>query len=316
MRKVLTYSSSCIWSAGSWAGRELSKKGVLKSVRLDSRVISVGNLQAGGGGKTPLVSLIANEAADRGLQVGILLRGYKSRWEKSGGIILSGESMIDPRLCGDEAALLHDLCPRASIGVGADRIRQYRRLVDALDKKMDRRLDLVILDDGFQSWKIQKDLNIVSLTSSRPWERVFRDLPRAVREADLAVWTKGDRRPSHFDVPLVRVSYKISADLMNRPIWLVTGIADGKSAHQLVSASGYQVEKHFSFPDHYRYNSTQVHKILKQASGRDCKVALTGKDWVKWKSLGISQSEVLVLEPKLVFLEGRELWLQMLWGQS
>ena len=74
---LLRRLASALWSFGSALARGLASRGILlKPVRLGVRVISVGNLQAGGAGKTPLVAHIAGEALARGLKVCILCRGY------------------------------------------------------------------------------------------------------------------------------------------------------------------------------------------------------------------------------------------------
>jgi tetraacyldisaccharide-1-P 4'-kinase len=97
-------------------------------------------------------------------------------------------------------------------------------------------------------------------------------------------------------------------------VWLVTGVAQGKSVLELARASGYQVLKHVPFPDHARYIEPVVRGILAGAKQAGAAVAVTGKDWVKWRDLGVSPDEVRVLEPELAFEEGRELWNQKLWG--
>ena len=286
----------------------------VERIQLGPRVISVGNIQAGGAGKTPLVAQIAKEATDRGLKTCILIRGYKSRWESLGGVILPGDTPVNTQDCGDEAALLHDLCPGVFLGVGADRVRQYHRVLE----KVSGSLDLVILDDGFQNWRIHKDVEIVALTSVKRSQYLFRDWSRALRAADLLVWTKGDVKPSGYSdknkKSLVRVQYQLTSLNEEGSFWLVTGIADGQSAYQLATRSGYRIERHLALHDHESYDEYSVQKIREQAMAAGCRVALTGKDWVKWRDLGVSRSEVAVLEPELRFEEGRENWSRILWG--
>jgi len=308
--KALTTLASCLWSSLSHCARFSARKGWLKGTQLNARVISVGNIQAGGAGKTPLVAQIANEAIQNGLKTCILIRGYKSRWESEGGLILPDSPAADASLCGDEAALLHDLSPKAYIGVGADRLKQY----DALHSQ-GVTVDLVILDDGFQHWRIKKDVEVVALTSAKPSQILFRDFPQSVANANLLVWTKGEVRPAMGNCPMAVVDFQLTEAGTQDPYWLVTGVASGISVKEMATRFGYRVARHLQYSDHAGYSQSSVHKILEQASKNGARVLLTGKDWVKWRTLGISPDDVTVIEPKLEVKEGKENWTRILWGK-
>lgn len=314
-KNPLTPGLSALWSSATAVARWSARKGILRSQRLPTRVISVGNLQSGGAGKTPLVAQIAREAIDRKLDVAILTRGYRGKWERRGGLIrprLAGQAdavALDPAQCGDEAALLHDLVPEAWIGVGADRIAQFKKIPCAVH--------LVVLDDGFQHWKIQKNLEIVALTSAQADEVVFRDFESALSAADLLVWTKGEPGPITAHLPQVRTCFELKpAEVDGQTIVLVSGVADGQSVAHAVTRAQYRIAAHFEFPDHYSYTRRDIDRVQEQARQLGCPIALTGKDWVKWRALLKLQSsaEFLVLEPELRFVEGREHWERMLWG--
>jgi tetraacyldisaccharide 4'-kinase len=302
---------SAIWSGLSQGARMASQRGWISQTHLDARVISVGNIQAGGAGKTPLVAKISQEAIERGLRVCILCRGYRGQWEKSGGVLLPESGPAEGQLCGDEAALLHDLSPLATIGVGANRIRQF----EEAKKQRGAPFDLVILDDGFQHWKIHKDLEVVALTSTFWGDSYFRDFPQALQHADLLVWTKGGTRPPSLGKPMVRVQYYLPPLHLQSPVWLITGIADGSSAATLASRSGISIQKQIHFTDHAHYQGDQIRTLMRQARETGCQIALTGKDWVKWRGFGIAREAVVVLEPELKLEEGKELWTTRLWGK-
>lgn len=299
--QILTATLSVFWSLASMCVRGLVWSGLLQSTRLGPRVISVGNIQVGGAGKTPLVAHIANEAVGRNLQVCILSRGYRSAWEIGGGTIYPGSAPCDPNECGDEVALLHDLCPQAFIGVGADRIRAFHRVKEKIQETQGRPIDVVILDDGFQHWKIAKDVNIVAVTSSRVTQTLFRDFPGALQNADLVVWTKGNRRPESQGRPFVRVHYTLplAPEGSFKDYWLITGVADSSFVRELSERAGYRVVKHLPLPDHFAYGQRFVQKWMAQASTHGARILLTGKDWVKWRALGVEPSQVTVIEPKL-----------------
>lgn len=320
--KTVTFCvGSFLWSLVNWLMRKLVNWGLFRRHRLDCRVVSVGNLQAGGTGKTPIAALLARQACERGLKTVILSRGYRGKWEKEkkGGIIAPDSTAPSAVICGDEPALLHDLAPKAWIGVGADRLKQYQ----IIRETMGVRPDLVILDDGFQHWKIERDVDLVAITSKTRKQVLFRDFTSAVTETDLLVWTKGKKRPSGFQgKTMVRLNYEIPEEVITKiadsPLWLVTGLADGANALALLKQKGLQIKRHIQFKDHAHYTESNIREISTQATNDSCRLVITGKDWVKWREYkqvldDVRKEQIVVLEPQLVFIEGRELWSRILW---
>lgn len=315
MSAPLNWTASALWSTLSALARRMTRE----KVRLPARVVSVGNIQVGGAGKTPLVAKIAREAVSRGLKTCILCRGYGGEWERRGGVLAPGEAVPPAGVCGDEALLLHELAPDAWIGVGADRAAQFARVA----ARSRAPVELVILDDAFQGHRLGRDLDIVALTSATRAERIFRDWAGALRSAQLLVWTKGDRLPSARlaapEVPLVRVRFRLPKPDFSRPICLVTGLADGGFARRSAEAAGYQIAQHISFPDHARYAETVMRPLLERVLRQGLQVAVTGKDWVKLRELGsvaTARPAVLVLEPELVMgPEDNQVWNRVLWGE-
>jgi tetraacyldisaccharide 4'-kinase len=305
---------SAVWSSGSWVAHNLSATGILPSEKLDSFVISVGNLQAGGAGKTPLIAQIAREALGQGKSVCILSRGYRSTWEKGGGVVAAGKSELDPKIVGDEVALLHDLVPGAWIAVGRDRVAQFKESVKAHGKPF----GLTLLDDGFQHWKIKKDREILAVTSRTRSESFFRDFESQSRRADLLVWTKGERRPevlNQIRVPSVKIDYRLNVLQSEDSYWLVSAIADPEFFRRTLEDEGLKIKNELRFSDHDSFESSAVARIEKEAAADGAKIVMTGKDWVKWRSSSRGEN-ILVLEPYLVFenIEDRKVWERVLWG--
>jgi tetraacyldisaccharide 4'-kinase len=317
MASLINSLASLAWSSVNRVAREASRLGYPPKTILEPRVISVGNLQAGGTGKTPLTSLICKEAHEQGLRVCILIRGYRGRWENSGGVIAPGQGKVSADECGDEAALLHSRNPEAWIGVGADRAASYVRVQEASERA---KFDLIVLDDGFQNFSIHKDLDIVALTSSTSAEAVFRDSHSQLQHAGLVVWTKGHEQPDFLGRPACRVIYEIPAAAADRPesdknVWLVTGVADADQVKATTERAGYRVLRHIAFADHQVYRGKETHALMDGARMGGARLALTGKDWVKWEPFGIERSSVIVLEPELRFVSGRDVWEKVVWGR-
>jgi tetraacyldisaccharide 4'-kinase len=309
MNGAVTATASLLWSTVNWGVRRFGQG---ERARLGAaRVISVGNIQAGGAGKTPLVARIAREGAERGLRVCVLSRGYRGEWERGQGVLAPGEPAPLARVSGDEPALLRELAPAAWIGIGSDRVASF----EAVAKKAGK-IDLAILDDGFQNRSIAKDLEIVALTSAKPSQKVFRDFQGELERADLLIWTKGGERPLFPNgKPLVRAEFKIEKAASASPFFLVTGIEDGESAVLTARAAGYRIEKHVALGDHHVYSESEIRGLIETARAAGLKIALTGKDWVKWRDHGIDRREVEVLEPRLELgAEDLKTWDRVVWA--
>lgn len=321
MVSFISWVVSFVWSFLTAVRRFTVKKGyfVVKCpVDLDCRVMSVGNIQVGGAGKTPLVVWIVHQALNRKQRVAILSRGYRGTWEKTGGIIAPNSTPVSPDICGDEVALLQHLCPEVWIGVGASRVEQYFKI-----QQKGISLDLVVLDDGFQNFQVNKNLEIVALTSFSSSQVLFRDFSSALSHADLLVWTKGTLFPKGIkesQKPWVRVSYEVdqnsvSGDFYEFPLWLITGVANPRSVVDLIQSSGGSLFKSTFLRDHAKYNQTWLKEKLMIARKKGYRLITTGKDWVKWRSLGVHYSDIIVIEPRLKVIEGSETWCRVLWGE-
>lgn len=319
-------AASWLWQRVQQGRRYALKGGWIRPAQLPVRVIGVGNIQAGGAGKTPLIIQLASEGHRRGQQVAVLIRGYQGAWEKSGGVIPprgssdtlphSDSHHVDPRLCGDEAALISEYCPYAWIGVGRNRVQSF----EAIQKRAT--IDLVLMDDALQNTQIKKELDLIAMTSSTSRERVFREggpLPGALR-----VWTKGEIRPEGTDVRVrLQIQPEQRALLAESPHWLVTSLGDaGEVMRTLEHAgmkSGSHVLRHTRLRDHQWPEHTQVMSLLSQAKTEGLALLMTGKDWMKWRAFSEArqaheQGLIRVVEPSIEFLEGRDKWEAACWG--
>ncbi|MCB9652768.1 MAG: tetraacyldisaccharide 4'-kinase [Deltaproteobacteria bacterium] len=191
---------------------------LFSSHRVSVPVISVGNLRVGGGGKTPFIRLLLKHLEDRGLRAAVVSRGYRRK--RAGGvapvIVARGEGpVVDVSTAGDEPYLIA-LTSRAFVAVDADRVAAAEALVGL-------GVDVILLDDGFQHWRIARDLDIVLLPASpmtdsaesshvrTPADRLLplgslREPVRALDRADLIVVNHTPPHALPFDETLAPTS--------------------------------------------------------------------------------------------------------------
>jgi tetraacyldisaccharide 4'-kinase len=183
--------------------------GVFKARRLPCRVISVGNIVVGGTGKTPAVIVIAEHLQREGMRVAILLRGYKRRGGKKMSrrlmsllplrekvtIVSDGEKVCaSPIESGDEADMMAKRLSGVPIIVGKCR---YLTGQVALERF---KVDVLLLDDGFQHRQLARDVDILTIPATHPFGSpkkllpagTLREPPTALRRADLILLTHAD----------------------------------------------------------------------------------------------------------------------------
>ncbi len=127
--------------------------------RLSSKVISIGSVQAGGAGKTPISILISKYLLEKRKNVGIVVLGYggKRNWDNK--IFGPGQHFCNVEV-GDEASLIKKEVPGLIVAIGKDK--------NYLCKELSKiGCDVIILEDGFQWSSIEVDLNIVSVSSNK-----------------------------------------------------------------------------------------------------------------------------------------------------
>ncbi len=179
LARVILWPLSMLYAAIVKLRAWFYEKGILRTMRLHTPVISIGNLTLGGTGKTPMVIWLAERFLAHRKRVAVLTRGYKGT---------DGTS--------DEIALMKSrLGDRVQFGVGPDRYTQGLRLEPS-------GVDIFLLDDGFQHLPLARDVNILLMDSSRPLAKDrllpagrLREPISAMSRADLLVFTRTETNP-------------------------------------------------------------------------------------------------------------------------
>jgi tetraacyldisaccharide 4'-kinase len=141
--------------------RLFRRRPVKHPVTLEPRVVSIGNITAGGTGKTPLVLYVAQHFQQRGRRPGILMRGHgrSSRHER---LLLEPGASTSVLHTGDEAQIFLQ-SGAAHVGIGSDRIATGRLISSKYG------LDTLILDDGFQQMRLARGLDLVLIDAMNPF---------------------------------------------------------------------------------------------------------------------------------------------------
>jgi len=250
-------------------------RGWLPHARVPVPVVSIGNLSAGGTGKTPCVAFLVRALLRRGLRAGILSRGY-------------GAPRGSPTHENDEARWFQDALPGVPAVQDPDRVRGAFALVE-------QGVEVIVLDDGFQHRRLARDLDLVLIDATRPWglppppsggrpvraclpRGFLREPPEALARADALVLTRVDQadpaalsglrseleglapgraillaehRPTRLRAP--SGEEHDPAELAGREVDLVSALGNPEAFQRTVEALGARVREHRVFPDHHAY---------------------------------------------------------------
>ncbi len=272
----------------------LYRRGILRQCKLSKPVVSVGGLKLGGVGKTLLVETLAKFFLSRGRRPGILTRGY-GRKSRERIVLPAGD--ISWRDVGDEPLLLSRKLPDVPIVVHPDRC--------ASGKLLDDRVDLFILDDGFQHLPLARDLDIVALDGTEFSTGIFpfgwrRDgLWRLDNPEKVVIAAPVDRvdfvaekLPGFEILPFETVPAGISTVdfrrgrppeyIAGKRVFLCAGIANPHRFERSVKSLGAEVVGKKWFMDHKFFRKSQVEKVLQLAARKSADLILTTeKDAVK-----------------------------------
>lgn len=263
--------------------------------------ICVGNITAGGTGKTPhtemIIRLLQGSEEWGKKRIAVLSRGYKRK--SKGYLEVSPEGPAS--LFGDEALQICRKFPEVTVAVDADRVEGCRKLVGS------GKADVIILDDAFQHRKLKATLNILLINSRRPIDKDellpvgrLRDLPSRVADADLVIVSKCDYEISGqeqsdwrkrilkyskkpLEIFFTGVTYEnlvpVYPDcdpryLYSTQVILFSGIANDAQFRAALGGKYHPVAR-FSYPDHHRFGKRDMREINAAASSFPTAIIVT-----------------------------------------
>lgn len=326
----------------------LYRTGLLRRYPLGTQVISIGNVTAGGTGKTPVTEIFARTLAAEGRKVAILSRGYRRKeapwWQRlftqvieKPLVVSDGRRvLLDSATGGDEPYMLASNLPGVAVVVDRNRVKAGRYAVNRLG------CDTLILDDGFQYQKLKHSIEVVLVDSTNPFGNgnmlprgILREPVRNLRRADIIFLTKcrGDVsavkeeiRRYNTTAEIVECNHtpKVMKDVWSReefPLdWLrdktvctLSGIASPKGFENSLRHLGAKVVWCERYADHHRYDASEVLYALNRTAdmGADALVT-TEKDAVRFPRLETAPVKCLYLRIAIEILVGGESFTQLI----
>jgi tetraacyldisaccharide 4'-kinase len=307
-----------LYGAMMRARRALYRRGALRVHKINSPVISVGNITTGGTGKTPLVEWVARAAAKEMARPCILTRGYGRADANKRVLVSDGERVLaDARAGGDEPRLLAEMLQGvAAVISDPDRVGAARWAEETL------KCGLFILDDGFQHLRIARDLDLVVVDATNPWGggRLLpmgrlREPLSGLARADCIILTRAEQSPdidslqkqaerlsNGRPVLISRARTKAVRPLdetiksagpepltqhsLPQPIAAFCAVGNPASFFTHLRSDGNNLNYTRAFPDHYVYTQSDIDAVVTEAARAGAGALLTtAKDAVKLGSL-------------------------------
>jgi tetraacyldisaccharide 4'-kinase len=264
----------------------------LKPVRrLRRPVVSVGNLSAGGAGKTPLVIALAKALTARGVQVDVLSRGYGRR-RSTLPVLVDSRGTADE--FGDEPLVIAREA-QVPVFVAAERYE-----AGLMAEAASRQAGVHLLDDGFQHRQLHRDVDILLLSRADVADHLLpagnlREALRAAERAsviaipadepEVAEWVKS----RGWKGTVWRVRRSMDVPRIEGPVVAFCGIARPEQFFEGLESADARLAARFAFPDHHRYTTDDLERITSAAQKAGAAALLTTeKDHVRLGAMAAS----------------------------
>lgn len=285
----------------------LYKLKILKTYTLPVYVVSIGNITSGGTGKTPICIEVGKYFMSMKRKVAILTRGYNTKNEDKVTLVSDGsEILVEPEDCGDEAFLIAKNLPKAIVFAGKNRIKAAKTAINL-------GAEVVIIDDGFQYLKLNRNENILMIDSYSPFDNrhllpfgKLRELPDSINRASAIIISNSQSKnitetdlstiKKHANkIPITKTSYRIkeltslntkrilkASEVKNLRTIACCGIGNPESFIDLLKRNEIIIVENLIYPDHHKYTYADIENMIKLCKSLDTEtIIITGKDAVK-----------------------------------
>lgn len=304
---------SYLYHAGVTLRNEAYDTGLFKAHDAGLPVISIGNISAGGTGKTPFVKFLAEELSKK-FQVAILSRGYHAKIEQTDDVI-QVDAQTDVSWCGDESYWLAHRLPKVQVWAGKNRLQ-------SAELAKEQGADVIILDDGMQHRQLKRDIEIVLVDGEDPFGKGFflprgllRDSPARLKKADYIVIIEPcadgieKQLRDYTNAPLIFAQRVSDVSLKGKKVAAFCAIGKPQKFFRSIREAGGEIVASFIKPDHDAFYSDELQKFAAESSA-DVLVC-TEKDQVKLLHLN-SQLPLIPLTTHLKISKNEIAWQELL----
>lgn len=344
--RAMLYLLSKLFGAGVKTRRFLYNARILRDSTLGVQVIAIGNLTVGGTGKTPVVEKFARELQNQGRTVAILSRGYRSKPPPlvkrlinkilfredftPPRVVSDGKSLLlDSETAGDEPYMLASNLKDVVVLVDKDRVKSGRYAIEKYG------CDTLLLDDGFQYWKLRgRRRDIVLVDCQQPFGNeqllprgTLREPPSHLARASTIFITKssGDtaalrsrigklnptagiieciHSPLYFE-DLFTGERKDLSFVKGLKVAALSGIAQPESFEDSLIRLGAELVYSKRFADHHRFTQQEVLNGINRAKKRQAQIILTTqKDAVRFPKIDRRDLPIVFMRVEIKIISG------------
>ena len=267
----------------------LLKKKFTKVSSFKIPIVCIGNIYVGGTGKTPLSILVSKELSKVGKKPVIIRKYYKEHMDE--------HSMIKENF--------------SHLILNSDR-------TGAIQEAQNKNFDTAILDDGFQDYKIKKDLSIICFNSNFEGNDFvipagpLRENLNSIKNAQIIVIN--GYKNLKFEKKILEINNNIDiyyskykainyAKFSQKELLVITGIGNPENFLELLNSHKLKIAKKYIFPDHYTFNKEELNNFKSEAKKNGYQIICTEKDYHRIKDYDIEGIDYLKVE---LILEKKE----------
>ena len=258
------------------------KKKFTKTVNFKIPIVCIGNVYVGGTGKTPLSILVSKELSKIGKKPVIIRKYYKEH--------------------KDEHALIRENLNNLILNLNR---------TDAIKEAQNKNFDTAILDDGFQDFKIKKDLSIICFNSNFEGNGFvipagpLRENLNSIKNAQIIVINgyknlKFEKKILEINnnIDIYYSKYKaVNFEKFNqKELLVITGIGNPENFLNLLNNHNLKIAKKYIFPDHYTFSKEELYNFIREAKKNGYQIICTEKDYHRIKEYSIEEIDFLRVE--------------------
>ena len=260
----------------------LLKKKFTKVSSFKIPIVCIGNIYVGGTGKTPLSILVSKELSKIGKKPVIIRKYYKEHMDE--------HSMIKENF--------------SHLILNSDR-------TGAIQEAQNKNFDTAILDDGFQDYKIKKDLSIICFNSNFEGNDFvipagpLREKLNSIKNAQIIVIN--GYKNLKFEKKILEINNNIDiyyskykainyAKFSQKELLVITGIGNPENFLELLNSHKLKIAKKYIFPDHYTFSKEELNNFKSEAKKNGYQIICTEKDYHRIKKYSVDEIDFLRVE--------------------